>query len=235
MLVALLGAGVLAGCGSSSSGGSTITVGNEKGASAPAASTPATTPATTAPAGCKAVRAPAPKGVQHLSKPAATLDPKKTYTVRMQTSCGEIDIALDVKRAPRTSASFAYLVGRGFYDGLSFHRVAAGFVIQGGDPNGDGSGGPGYQVVEKPPAHVSYTPGTVAMAKTGSDPDGTSGSQFFIITGTQSSLPPQYALLGKVTGGQSAVSAIAQIPTNPPQDGMPTSPVVITKATLSVR
>jgi len=93
----------------------------------------------------------------------------------------------------------------------------------------------GYQVVEKPPAHISYTPGTVAMAKTGSDPDGTSGSQFFIITGTQSSLPPQYALLGHVTGGQAAVGAIAQIPTNPPQDGMPTSPVVITKATLSVR
>lgn len=238
VLVALVGAGLLAGCGSSSSGGSTITVGNEKGASSPAASTPAstpTTPTTPAPAGCKAVSAPAPKGAQHLSKPTAKLDPKKVYTVRLLTNCGEIDLALDVKRAPRTSVSFAYLVGRGFYDGLSFHRVAAGFVIQGGDPNGDGSGGPGYQVVEKPPAHISYTPGTVAMAKTGSDPDGTSGSQFFIITGTQSSLPPQYALLGHVTGGQAAVSAIAQIPTNPPQDGMPTSPVVITKATLSVR
>jgi len=209
-------------------------VGNEKGAGVPAASAPATTPATAAPAGCKAVRAPAPKGVQHLSKPSAKLNPTKTYTVRMQTSCGEIDIALDVKRAPRTSASFASLVGRGFYDNLSFHRVAAGFVIQGGDPNGDGSGGPGYQVVEKPPATIRYTPGTVAMAKTPADPDGTSGSQFFIITGTQSSLPPKYALLGTVTGGQPAVSAIAQIPTNPPQDGMPTSPVVITKATLSV-
>jgi peptidyl-prolyl cis-trans isomerase B (cyclophilin B) len=230
----LAGAAVLglAGCGSSSSSTSSITV----GASEPASTATATTATTAAlPSGCHAVAAPRPKGPQHLVKPTLQLDPARTYVVKMTTNCGEIDIQLDVRRAPRTSASFAYLVGRGFYNNLTFHRIAAGFVIQGGDPNGNGSGGPGYQIVERPPSNLSYTPGTVAMAKTQTAPSGASGSQFFIVTGTQSPLPPQYALLGKVVGGQPTVAAIAQIPTNPPQDGAPTVPVVISRATLTTR
>lgn len=219
---------LLCGC-ASSSGGSSITLGNERSTAT------SSTPATATASGCQPAVAPRPRGPQHLAKPTRRLDTGRTYVVAMQTNCGTIDIQLDVKHAPLTAASFANLVQRRFYDGLTFHRIAAGFVIQGGDPLGTGAGGPGYQVVEKPPAGLRYTPGTVAMAKTAADPDGASGSQFFIVTGTASQLPPQYALVGHVVAGQSAVSAIARIPTSPPEDGAPTSPVVIRRATLSVR
>jgi peptidyl-prolyl cis-trans isomerase B (cyclophilin B) len=182
---------------------------------------------------CASTRAPAPKGAQSIRKPTLTLDPAKRYVVSLATNCGTIDIQLDVRKAPRTTASFAYLVKRGFYDDLTFHRVAAGFVIQGGDPNGDGSGGPGYTVVEPPPSDMRYTLGTVAMAKTGTDPAGASGSQFFIVTTQDAPLPPQYAFLGNVVGSLAGVEAIAELPTDPPQDGSPTTPVVISHATLS--
>ena len=178
-------------------------------------------------------RSPAPKGAQRIPKSTLILNPAKRYVVSLATNCGTIDIQLDVRRAPRTTASFAYLVTRGFYDDLTFHRVAAGFVIQGGDPNGVGSGGPGYTVVEPPPSDVRYTLGTVAMAKSGTDPAGASGSQFFIVTAQEAPLPPQYALVGNVVGSLAGVDAISKLPTDPPQDGAPTSPVVISRATLS--
>jgi cyclophilin family peptidyl-prolyl cis-trans isomerase len=225
---------LLAGCGSSSS---TKTASTPATSASSAATTPQTTAstATTARSGCQAATAPQPRGPQHLAAPTQRLAPARTYVVTLSTNCGSIKIQLDVKRAPKTSASFASLVKRRFYDGLTFHRIAAGFVIQGGDPSGDGSGGPGYTVVEKPPANLNYTPGTVAMAKSATEPDGASGSQFFIVTGTASALPPQYALVGRVVGGMAAVKAIAAIPSNPPQDGAPTSPVVIRRAVLSTR
>lgn len=233
-ICALTAALTIAACGSSSSGGSSISVGNEKAPSSSAPSAPATSSAAPSTAGCQTATAPKPKGVQHLAKPAVRLDPAKRYVVKLVTNCGEIDIALDVKRSPKTSASFAYLVGKGFYDGLTFHRIVSGFVIQGGDPNGDGSGGPGYQVVEKPPARESYAPGTVAMAKTQNDPAGASGSQFFIVTGTQSPLTPIYALLGTVVKGMDVVNRIGAIPADQ-ATGTPSSPVVISRATLSTR
>ncbi len=155
--------------------------------------------------------------------------------VTLATNCGPIEILLDVRRAPKTAASFAYLVRRGFYDGLTFHRVAAGFVIQGGDPEGDGSGGPGYTIVERPPANLRYTLGTVAMAKTATDPAGASGSQFFIVTARDAELPAQYALLGRVVGSFAGVDAIARLATNPPRDGAPAQAVVIERARLSER
>jgi peptidyl-prolyl cis-trans isomerase B (cyclophilin B) len=182
---------------------------------------------------CSTAREPVPKGAQRIPKPRLTLDPAKRYVVSLATNCGTIDIQLAVRTAPRTTASFAYLVKRGFYDDLTFHRVAANFVIQGGDPNGDGSGGPGYTIVEPPPSDMRYTLGTVAMAKTGTDPSGASGSQFFIVTTPQASLPPQYALVGNVVGSLAGVEAISKLPTDPPQDGVPTTPVVISHATLS--
>jgi peptidyl-prolyl cis-trans isomerase B (cyclophilin B) len=185
-------------------------------------------------AGCRRVAAPPLKGVQHIRSPTLKLDVSKRYVVTLATSCGPIAIQLAVKQAPRTTASFAYLVKRGFYDALTFHRVAAGFVIQGGDPNGDGSGGPGYSIVERPPASLRYVRGTVAMAKTTADPPGASGSQFFIVTAPQAPLPPQYALVGRVVGSMAGVNAISKVPTSPAQDGTPTSPVVIVQATLSV-
>jgi peptidyl-prolyl cis-trans isomerase B (cyclophilin B) len=187
----------------------------------------------TARRGCSKVSAPAPKGAERIPKPTSKLDPSRGYLVSMTTNCGTIDIKLDVREAPRTTASFAYLVRRGFYDNLTFNRVAADFVIQGGDPNGDGSGGPGYTVVEPPPSSLHYTLGTVAMAKTGSDPAGASGSQFFIVTTREAALPAQYALVGNVVGSLAGVEAIAKLATDPPQDGTPRTPVVIKRATLS--
>ena len=155
----------------------------------------------------------------------------------ISTNCGSFAFTLDVRHSPKSTASFYSLVKRGFFDGLTFHRVASGFVIQGGDPNGDGSGGPGYSVVEPPPAGTQYVLGDVAMAKTQADPPGASGSQFFVVTAanaTQSAgLTPDYALVGKVVSGLSVVKAIGSLPTNPAGDGAPTPPVVMSKVTVS--
>jgi peptidyl-prolyl cis-trans isomerase B (cyclophilin B) len=157
--------------------------------------------------------------------------------VTVATNCGTFAFTLDVKDSPKTSASFYSLVKRGFFDGLTFHRVAAGFVIQGGDPAGTGTGGPGYTVVEPPPAGTQYVQGDVAMAKTQAQPSGASGSQFFVVTGaniTQSAgLTPDYALLGKVVSGMGVVEAIGALPTTPAQDGSPSPPVVMSRVTVS--
>ncbi|MFI5004042.1 MAG: peptidylprolyl isomerase [Solirubrobacterales bacterium] len=214
----------LAACGTSS---------NHLRASASSSVADATTATGGSPAACRTVSAPAPRGEQRVRAPRHALDPARRYVATLSTNCGTIAIQLDVRRAPKTSSSFAYLVRRGFYDDLTFHRVATNFVIQGGDPDGDGSGGPGYTVVERPPADLLYTRGTVAMAKTGSDPAGASGSQFFIVTARRTELPPQYALLGRVVGSMAGVDAIARLQTIPPQDGAPVHPVVITHAAIS--
>lgn len=217
-LVALLLV-VLAGCGGSSGGGGT---------------TAEATTDTTAANGCTKVALPTPKGVQHLKAPKLVLDPGKTWTVTMTTNCGTFAITLDAARAPKTSASFASLVRKGFYDNLIFHRIATGFVVQGGDPLGNGTGGPGYRIVEAPPKNIHYTHGVVAMAKSGSEPDGTSGSQFFIVTEPDAGLPPQYALLGRVTQGLDVVDRIGELPLQSgASDGPPVDPVVIQSAKLS--
>jgi cyclophilin family peptidyl-prolyl cis-trans isomerase len=191
---------------------------------------PTTTTKRAADGGCNAVSEPAPKGEQHLSKPKTTLKAGVRYDVILQTNCGAIDIRLANGRAPKTSASFASLVKRGFYDGLTFHRVVKGFVDQGGDPLGTGLGGPGYSVVEPPPGDTAYTNGVVAMAKSEADPRGASGSQFFIVTADDAQLPPDYALVGGVVRGMDVAARIAAVPVDA-QD-KPTSPVVIEKATL---
>jgi peptidyl-prolyl cis-trans isomerase B (cyclophilin B) len=228
----LIGASALmSACGSSSSSTSTPATSTSNHVAVAAAAVAAGSKAQTG--ACASVSAPAPKGPQQVPKPTLSLDARKRYLVELNTNCGTIDIRLAVSAAPHTTASFAYLVARGFYNGLTFHRVAAGFVIQGGDPNGDGSGGPGYSVIEPPPSNTSYTRGTVAMAKTSADPPGASGSQFFIVTATRAPLPPDYALVGQVVGGMRGVNAIAKLPTDPPQDGAPKSPVVISSARLS--
>lgn len=221
-LLALLGAlalALLTGCGSSD--------GDDEGTQA------ATTSANTGP--CQAVEAPAPKGEQRLKKPTGTLAPG-TWNVTFTTNCGSFTIRLDTARAPKTAASFASLARRGFYDGLTFHRIAQGFVIQGGDPTGTGSGGPGYTIVEKPPGRLAYEHGVVAMAKTPTEPDGASGSQFFVVTAQDAGLPPQYALVGSVVAGLEVVDAIGALPLaegSNPGDGPPAEPVVIESAELT--
>jgi cyclophilin family peptidyl-prolyl cis-trans isomerase len=182
------------------------------------------------------VPAPAARSEQ-LPAPHLTLDPHRTYTVHIETNCGTFAFTLDVKDSPKTSASFYYLVKHRFFDGVSFHRVATGFVIQGGDPSGTGGGGPGYTVVEPPPRSTQYVLGDVAMAKTQAQPAGASGSQFFVVTAanvTQSAgLTPDYALVGTVVSGITVVEKIGSLPTNPPGDGMPTPAVVMSKVTVA--
>jgi peptidyl-prolyl cis-trans isomerase B (cyclophilin B) len=158
------------------------------------------------------------------------LDPSKTYTVTLETNQGTFAFDLDVKDSPNTTASFVALVKKGFFDGLTFHRIVPGFVIQGGDPNGNGTGGPGYTTVDTPPPGAKYTKGVVAMAKTGSEPPGTAGSQFFVVTGADIGLPPDYALLGKVSSGMDVVDRIGKL--GDPATEQPTTKVVIQKATV---
>jgi peptidyl-prolyl cis-trans isomerase B (cyclophilin B) len=180
--------------------------------------------------GCAKVSEPAPKQAKE-SKPKTELDPAKTYVATISTNCGDFQITLDAKRAPKTGGSFVSLAKKGFFDGLSFHRIVAGFVIQGGDPAGDGTGGPGYSVREKPPSNLKYVKGIVAMAKTEIEPKGTSGSQFFVVTAEDAGLPPDYALLGKVTKGMDVVDKIGVAQADP-QTQRPLDPVVISKVTI---
>jgi peptidyl-prolyl cis-trans isomerase B (cyclophilin B) len=157
--------------------------------------------------GCKEVEAPAPKSVS-FGAPEEVVEPGEPATAVVKTSCGTFEIELDTERAPKTANSFAFLAEEGFYDDLTFHRVVPGFVIQGGDPEGTGTGGPGYTVDEEPPPNLAYTKGVVAMAKSSADPPGRSGSQFYVVTGPDAGLPPEYALVGKVSGGFDAISKI---------------------------
>jgi cyclophilin family peptidyl-prolyl cis-trans isomerase len=197
--------------------------GSDNKAESEASSTPPPSPAQAA--GCEKVEQPKPKTDAKLPKPTEKLQAGKTYVAQVVTSCGEFDITLDAKQAPRTGGSFKYLADKGFFDGLTFHRIVAGFVIQGGDPAGNGTGGPGYSVVETPPKGLSYTKGVVAMAKTQSEAPGTSGSQFFVVTAEDAQLPPEYALLGRVTKGMEVVDKISAVPTT--SDDQPAEPVVI--------
>jgi len=167
-----------------------------------------TSAATTAETGgCEKVAAPEPKTTS-FKAPEQVLKPGEPATAVVKTSCGTFEIALDTERAPKTANSFAFLAEEGFYDDLVFHRIVPGFVIQGGDPEGTGLGGPGYSVDEEPPPNLSYTKGVVAMAKSSADPPGRSGSQFYVVTGADAGLPPEYALVGRVSEGFDAVARI---------------------------
>ncbi len=168
--------------------------------------------ATASSSGCKQVAAPKPKNVSY-SAPKQTVTKGEKLTAVVETSCGSFQIALDSERAPKTVNSFVFLSEEGFYDGLGFHRVVPGFVIQGGDPLGDGTGGPGYSVDEKPPANLAYTKGMVAMAKSSAEPPGRSGSQFYVVLAPDAGLPPEYALVGKVDEGLDVVEKIGKLGT----------------------
>lgn len=153
--------------------------------------------------------------------------------VVFETSCGSFTVTLDPDTNPKTAASFQYLAEQGVYDDTPFHRVAPGFVVQGGDPTGDGTGGPGYSINERPPSDLSYTRGLVAMAKTSAEPPGTSGSQFFIVTAdADAGLPPDYAIAGEVTDGFDTVEAIEALGGGPGSDGPPSQTVITETATV---
>ena len=160
------------------------------------------------------------------------------YTAHFSTTCGDFDVRLDQSEAPETVNSFVFLARRHFYDGLTFHRVAKDFVIQGGDPKGDGSGGPGYELPTEPPS-AGYRKGTVAMANSG--PDST-GSQFFVVLNDAAGKrlekhggPPYlYSALGQVTKGIDVVEKLGSLydPKNP-GDEKPAIPLYIFKVTIT--
>jgi cyclophilin family peptidyl-prolyl cis-trans isomerase len=146
-----------------------------------------------------------------LKKPTAPLDKGKTYDITIVTNCGNFTFRLDGAQSPNAGASFVSLVRRGYFNQTVFHRIAVGFVIQGGDPTDSGSGGPGYETVDTPPSTATYTHGIVAMAKTQTEAPGTAGSQFFVVTAPDAGLPPDYAIIGKVTAGLSVVDRIGKL------------------------
>ena len=190
------------------------------------------TPGPAAAAGCEQVSAPEPKDEQNLPKPTEKLERGTTYVATVSTNCGDFEITLDPRQAPRTGGSFKALADEGFYDDTTFHRIASGFVVQGGDPQGTGSGGPGYSIVEAPPAGITYSNGVVAMAKTATEAPGTSGSQFFVVTAEDAQLPADYALLGEVTSGMEVVDKIAAVETDPATE-QPLEPIVMSSVTVA--
>lgn len=138
-------------------------------------------------------------------EPPFGINVNRKYTATLKTTEGDIVIGLNVKDTPITANNFVFLARKNFYDNTIFHRVLKGFMIQGGDPNGDGTGGPGYRFADEP-FDGEYTRGTVAMANAGPD---TNGSQFFIMH-EDYSLPKKYVIFGRVLSGMDVVDAIAE-------------------------
>ncbi len=180
----------------------------------------AAVPAASGSAGAAA--APSTNKKQYSTVPAMTIDINKSYSARIKTNQGDIVVALNAKDAPVTVNNFVFLSREGFYNGVIFHRVLPGFMIQGGDPTGTGSGGPGYKFPDEP-VKGKYEIGSIAMANSGPN---TNGSQFFICEGQQcTSLPPSYNLFGKVSEGQDIVTKIANVPKTTGGDGAQSKPV----------
>ena len=152
--------------------------------------------------------------------PEMAIDPKKAYSATIETSAGTMKAELFAAEAPKTVNNFVFLARDGFYDGVIFHRVIRGFMIQGGDPKGTGSGGPGYRFDDEP-VKRPYKRGTLAMANAGPN---TNGSQFFVMHADYA-LPPSYTIFGKLTEGEDVVDAIATARTG--SQDRPVTPVEI--------
>jgi cyclophilin family peptidyl-prolyl cis-trans isomerase len=170
---------------------------------------------------------------QHDAAPPMTIDTAKTYVAVMDTSCGTIRVTLDAATAPQTANSFVFLTKEGFYDGTLFHRIVTDFVDQGGDPLGDGTGGPGYTIPDEPPTN-GYQAGSVAMANVGS---GTTGSQFFLVVSDNGAAglggPPYlYSSLG--TMDAEGLKVAQKINTFGAADsaGVPTKKVYVNSVTI---
>jgi len=177
---------------------------------------------------CPAPDGSSPKKRKFDAPPPMCIDPSKSYTAEMVTTKGTMVIALDAASAPRTVNNFVVLSRYHYYDGIFFHRVIPGFMLQGGDPDGSGRGGPGYRFEDELPRPGRYEIGSLAMANAGPD---TNGSQFFIVSGSSGvGLPPQYSLFGKVVKGLDVVSAIEA--TGSPS-GAPKEKVVIESVTVT--
>jgi peptidyl-prolyl cis-trans isomerase B (cyclophilin B) len=145
---------------------------------------------------------------QWSSPPPMTIDPQRAYAARIETEKGTIRLELFARHAPRTVNNFVFLARQGFYDGVSFHRVIANFMIQGGDPTGSGRGGPGYRFADEIRGNpLKHEAGSLSMANAGPD---TNGSQFFITHAPQPHLDGKHTVFGRVVEGQDVVNAIRQ-------------------------
>ena len=162
--------------------------------------------------------------------PEQTLDPEKSYIATLKTSMGDIVLELDAKNRPKTANSFVYLAKMGFYDDVIFHRVIAGFMIQGGDPLGMGTGGPAYKFEDELSAPNANVKGTIAMANSGPN---TNGSQFFINLVDNTYLDPKHSVFGKVTAGMEVVEAIGKVKTD--SRDRPLEPVTIKSVEITAR
>lgn len=182
-------------------------------------------PSQSAAPGCTTVESPEPREPTPTQAPSIELNPDLTHTAVVKTNCGEFTITLDPDRSPHAVVSFATLANAGYFDDTVFHRIVPGFVIQGGDPTATGTGGPGYTTVDTPARDTKYTNGIVAMAKTGAEPRGAAGSQFFVVTGDEVALPPDYAAIGEVTSGLDVVARIGAL--GDPTTELPTITVVV--------
>ena len=152
--------------------------------------------------------------------PAMTLDDSKSYSATIKTNHGDINVELFSADVPVTVNNFVFLAKEGFYKNGQFHRVIKDFMIQGGCPTGDGTGGPGYRFQDEPVTR-SYVKGTLAMATAGPN---TNGSQFFIVHGADVGLPPNYTIFGNVTSGIDVLDAIATSPVTTGRSGEPSTP-----------
>jgi peptidyl-prolyl cis-trans isomerase B (cyclophilin B) len=171
-------------------------------------------------------------GERSAPQPKAKLDPDKTYEVTMATNCGTFTIRMDPAQAPNAAASFVSLARRGYFDHTVFHRIIPGFVLQGGDPTATGTGGPGYSTHDKPASDSQYSQYVVAMAKTATEPAGTAGSQFFVVTAPDAGLTPDYAIVGKVVRGTDVVDRLGKLGAH---TGEPTETIEITGTTVNPR
>jgi cyclophilin family peptidyl-prolyl cis-trans isomerase len=219
---AALASAALAACG----GGSTATATPKAAAST--ASSGAAAAASQAPAAANPVANTADvasRNGKYKSPPPMTIDKAKKYTATITTNKGTMKADLYADTAPVTVNNFVFLANDHFYDGVIFHRIVAGFVIQGGDPTGTGTGGPGYKFPDEPiPANRNYEKGTLAMANSGPN---TNGSQFFICVDdltAKGALPKQYNIFGKVTEGLDVIDKILAVPRTAGSDGAQSKP-----------
>jgi len=158
---------------------------------------------------------------QFAAPPPMQINPNTTYIANILTTKGDLTVELFTSDAPATVNNFVFLAQSGFYNGLKFHRVIKDFMIQTGDPKGDGTGGPGYKFADEPVTR-SYNKGIVAMANAGPN---TNGSQFFVVHGAQLTLPPRYTIFGHVTDGITTIDAIAESPVQASSNGEVSFPV----------
>ncbi len=171
----------------------------------------------------------APKSQKFNDAPEMGIDPAKRYTATMDTTLGTMVIALDALNAPLSVNNFVFLASHHYYDGIVFHRIINGFMCQGGDPTGTGSGGPGYRFPDEP-VKQKYQIGSLAMANAGPN---TNGSQFFLISGPSGvGLPPQYNHFGQVVKGLEIVDAMQRVATD--RSDRPHEDVVINSVTITV-